>query len=169
MHVESLLSLSHRILCKVNTVKYNLDYNIAASPLKFCNYSVSHKENLLISPPHWNGVHCFVCGVDSGMTSANQMFWNRFLLSTRSDLVLLLLDGLCSAQSACTTGSNKTDLATSRCIPPDCWGFADVLMVTTTEGMLNRLQEDRRGGKEASLVWGLSKGNPSSTLFSLTG
>lgn len=80
--------------------------------------------------------------MDADINPVNRFFWN-ILLSRQSDLVLLLLDGLCSAQSACTTGSDKTDLATSRCIPPDRRGFADVLMVTTTEGMLNRLRGER--------------------------
>ena len=74
-------------------------------------------------------------------------FWEyfSFLLSSRiADLVLLLLDSLCSAQSAGTTGSDETNLATSRCVPPDGGGFTNMLMVTTTEGMLNGLHREER-------------------------
>jgi len=69
----------------------------------------------------------------------------QFLLSRNAELVLLLRDSLCSAQSASTAGSDETDLATSRCIPPDGGGLTNMLMVTTTEGMLNGLH--RRQGK----------------------
>lgn len=82
-----------------------------------------------------------------------QILLEQILLSRASHLILLLLHGLCSAQSACTSGSNKTDLATSRCIPPDCWGFANMLMVTTTEGMLNGLC----GEKKRTSVWGTTR------------
>lgn len=85
--------------------------------------------------------------VDPEMKQTNS-FGTDFIIKT--DLVLLLLYGLCSTQSACTSSSDKTDFATSRCIPPDCWGFADMLMVTTTEGMLNGLCEERKG----TSVWG---------------
>lgn len=112
---------------------------------------ISHKENLNFY--HFTQIQIIFGCVWTQEWSSQWTVLKDVLLSTESDLVLLLLDGLCSAQSACTTGSNETDLATSRCIPPDCWGFADVLMVTTTEGMFNRLQ-----GKKASLVWGPSKG-----------
>ena len=73
--------------------------------------------------------------------NADRLFWNIFLLSRNAELVLLLLDSLCSTQSAGTTGSDQTDLATSRRVPPDGWGLTNMLMVTTTEGMLNRLHE----------------------------
>ena len=64
-------------------------------------------------------------------------FWNILLWT---QLVLLLLDGLCSTQSACTTGSDETDLATSWGVSPDGGGLANMLVVTTSEWMLNRLQ-----------------------------
>lgn len=76
----------------------------------------------------------------------------QILLWRQSYLVLLLLHGLCSTQSAGTSGGNETDLATSWCVPPDCWGFANMLMVTTTEGMLNGLFGDRKG----TSVWATS-------------
>ncbi len=98
-------------------------------------------------------VHC--CNMKCVHVPRNEarewILLEQILLSRQSDLVLLLLYGLCSAQSACTSCSNKTDLATSRCIPPDCWGFANMLMVTTTEGMLNRLCGEKRGKS----VWGI--------------
>lgn len=77
----------------------------------------------------------------------------QILLRRQSDLVLLLLHGLCSAQSAGTSGGNETDLATSWCVPPDCWGLANMLMVTTTEGMLNRLCGDERWKNISGRSW----------------
>lgn len=67
-----------------------------------------------------------------------QCFGTVFVLFWANS-VLLLLDGLCSTQPASTTGSNETDLATGGCVPPDGGGLANMLMVTTAEGMLNRL------------------------------
>lgn len=43
----------------------------------------------------------------------------QILLARQSDLVLLLLHGLCSAQSARASGSDETNLATGRCVPSD--------------------------------------------------
>lgn len=82
-----------------------------------------------------------------------QGIWNLLghILLWRCTLVFLVLDGLCSTQSASTTGSDETNLASSGCVPPDCWGLANMLMVTTTEGMLNRLEnkQHRSGLKPA--------------------
>lgn len=55
------------------------------------------------------------------------------------NLILLLLHSLCPTQSTSTSGCNKTNFATSRSIPPNSRRLTDVLMVTTTEGMFNRL------------------------------
>merc|ERR1719208_532017 len=44
---------------------------------------------------------------------------------------------LCTTETTSTTGSDKTDLATSGCISSDSRSFTNMLMVTTTMGMLN--------------------------------
>merc|ERR1719384_840591 len=49
---------------------------------------------------------------------------------------------LCTTETTSTTGSNKTDLATSGCISSDGRSFTNMLMVTTTMGMLNRIHGD---------------------------
>jgi hypothetical protein len=38
-----------------------------------------------------------------------------------------------------TAGSNKTDLLAGRCVPPHGGGVTDMLVVTTTVGMLHRV------------------------------
>lgn len=73
-----------------------------------------------------------------------EILLKQILLWRQSELVLLLLYGLRSTQSSCTSGSDKTDLATSGRIPPDCWGFANMLMVSTTKWMFNRLCREKR-------------------------
>merc|ERR1719336_3518368 len=49
---------------------------------------------------------------------------------------------LCTTETTSTTGSNKTDLATSGCISSDSRSFTNMLMVTTTMGMLNGVHGD---------------------------
>merc|ERR1719438_682573 len=44
---------------------------------------------------------------------------------------------LCTTETTSTTGSDKTDLATSGCISSDSRSFTNMLMVTTTMRMLN--------------------------------
>ena len=50
---------------------------------------------------------------------------------------------LSSSDTASTTGSNETNLATSWCVSADSWRCTNMLMVSTTMRMLNRLKNDR--------------------------
>merc|ERR1719384_3099199 len=49
---------------------------------------------------------------------------------------------LCTTETTSTTGSDKTDLATSGCISSDSRSFTNMLMVTTSLGMLNGVHGD---------------------------
>lgn len=53
------------------------------------------------------------------------------------------LAGLASTQSACSSGSNKTDLATSWSVPLHSGRMSDMLVVSSSMGMLYRLQRQR--------------------------
>lgn len=55
----------------------------------------------------------------------------------RTTLLGLLLDDLATTNTTSTTGSDETDLATGRCSALDGRRVTDVLMVTTTVGMLH--------------------------------
>jgi len=92
----------------------------------------SEPESLIVVSLTWKSINGAVC------------LQHVFLFSTKSGLVLLLLDGLGSAQSAGTAGSDETDLATGGRVPPDGRGFANMLVVTATEGMLDGLRRGRR-------------------------
>ena len=60
-------------------------------------------------------------------------------------LILFLLHSLGSPETPSPAGSNETHFPASRGISADGRGFADVLVVATSEGMLNRLREEGSG------------------------
>lgn len=60
-------------------------------------------------------------------------------------LVLFLLHSLGSTETPRPAGSDETHFAASRGISADGRGFADVLVVATSEWVLHRLQEEGRG------------------------
>lgn len=62
-------------------------------------------------------------------------------------LVLFLLHSLGSSETPCPASSNETHFPASRGISADGRGFANVLVVATSKGMLHRLQEERSGVK----------------------
>ena len=52
-----------------------------------------------------------------------------------------------SPETPSPAGNNETHFPASRGVSADSRGFADVLVVATSEGMLNRLQEERGDGE----------------------
>lgn len=133
MHPYPVLSL-HQSYCQTITLA-----KLAISTAKLKPNSCPHSS---ICDALWNYT-CSTTQMRKKWTLDNPDLVGHILLWTYS-LVFFLLDGLCSTQSTSTAGSDETDLASSRRIPPDGWGFANVLMVTTTEGMLNRLNTQFR-------------------------
>ena len=63
--------------------------------------------------------------------------------ASTSLVFLASLGALASSESARSPGCYQTHLASSRCAPLDSRGVADMLMVTTTVGMLHRLQDTK--------------------------
>ena len=59
---------------------------------------------------------------------------NREIHKTASNL--LVLDNSGSSETTSSSGGDETDLSSVRFISADCGCFTDVLMVTTTVGML---------------------------------
>lgn len=105
-------------------------------------------------PSYYGLIYLIICNVnicERTHTWEARTLLKQILLSIKPELVLLLLYGLGSTQPACTSGSDQTDLASSWGVPPDCWGFANMLMVTTTEGMLHGLWRREKGQR-----WGSS-------------
>jgi hypothetical protein len=64
--------------------------------------------------------------------------WNNFLERWRT-LLLLVHSGLGAPDPARPPGGNETDLLTGGPTAADSGGLADMLVVTTTVGMLNRV------------------------------
>ncbi|TNN53093.1 hypothetical protein EYF80_036675 [Liparis tanakae] len=73
--------------------------------------------------------------------------------------------------SAGTAGGDETDLATSGRVPPDRRGFANMLVVTTTEGMLHGLQRGGDTSQRTAMCYcsGLRSSSKRTRLFISTG
>lgn len=90
-------------------------YRISIYICTIIPYSATH--NTLISDG--------TCSTSSSKTTAHCLF--------------VLGVALATTNPTGTTGSNETDLATGRCATLDCRGLTNMLMVTTTVGMLHRV------------------------------